>query len=175
MTTDSESTKTQSDLAGYVVAGLLAAVLVFLAYSLAAWSGVGHGWLFPRQRAFGEPFTRLSAARGAAMLVPGTCGWKGPVVSREARSIGGIQAIEMEVTDHFSPNVIVVRRNLPLRISINRRTSSACSEKIIFGGLGVTRRLPAGRTSVVTVFPSRPGTYAFTCGFEMMTGRIVVI
>lgn len=173
MTTKPDSNPSQSDSWRYVLAALAGMLVFFLAYSTAAWLGLGRGLIFPVS--YRPAGTDGGLVTGARLPSSGTCGEPGPQVRREAQAVHGVQVIRIDVTDHFEPNIIVVRRMIPLQIQIVRQLDTSCSDKIVFGGFGVTRRLPLKRPEVVTIFPTKPGEYPFSCGFNMMTGKVIVL
>ena len=87
---------------------------------------------------------------------------------------GGVQRVRVSVRGGYSPDVIVVRRGVPVELDFYREEASACTEEVIFGDFGVSRRLPAFQTTTVRLTPERAGTYTFNCGMNMVRGKLVV-
>jgi plastocyanin domain-containing protein len=87
---------------------------------------------------------------------------------------GGVQEIRVTVRGGYSPDVIVVRQNRPVRLDFYRDETASCSERVVFGDFGVARDLPAFRTTPVEFTPDRAGEFTFTCGMGMMRGKLVV-
>lgn len=74
----------------------------------------------------------------------------------------------------YVPDTIVARAGEPLRITFTREDSSPCSERVVFPDFGIAADLPLNEPVVVELLPERPGEYAFTCGMEMLHGRLIV-
>jgi plastocyanin domain-containing protein len=91
-----------------------------------------------------------------------------------AAGAGGVQEIRVTVRGGYSPDVIVVRQNRPVRLDFYRDETASCSERVVFGDFGIARDLPAFRTTPVEFTPDRSGEFTFTCGMGMMRGKLVV-
>ncbi|NIN01049.1 MAG: cupredoxin domain-containing protein [candidate division Zixibacteria bacterium] len=94
--------------------------------------------------------------------------------SRASMEDSGIQEVKVVVKGGYSPDVIVVKRGLPVRINFYRDETAECSDTIVFGDFNVRRPLPAFRTTPVEFIPEKRGEYIFTCGMGMMKGRLIV-
>lgn len=86
----------------------------------------------------------------------------------------GLQEVNITVKGGYSPDVIVVRRGLPVRLNFYRDETNSCSEQVIFGDFGIARNLPPFRTTSIEFTPDREGEFTFTCGMNMLRGRLVV-
>ena len=93
-----------------------------------------------------------------------------------AASVGqaGVQEIKVTVKGGYSPDVIVVKRGVPVRLDFYRDETASCSEHVIFGDFGISRRLPAFKATAIEFTPDRAGEFTFTCGMNMMRGTLVV-
>ena len=49
---------------------------------------------------------------------------------------GGVQEIKVTVKGGYSPDVIVVKRGLPVRLDFYRDETASCSEQVVFGTSG---------------------------------------
>ena len=87
---------------------------------------------------------------------------------------GGVQEIQVTVKGGYSPDVIVVGQGRPVRLDFYRDETASCSEQVVFGDFGVARDLPAFKTTTIELTPERPGEFTFTCGMNMMRGKLVV-
>ena len=94
-------------------------------------------------------------------------------VAAEVRE-SGVQEIDVTVKGGYSPDVIVVKQGVPVRLNFRREETSSCSERVVFGDFHVARDLPAFKTTPVEFTPDRSGEFTFTCGMNMMRGRLVV-
>lgn len=89
-------------------------------------------------------------------------------------SESGVQEIKVTVKGGYSPDVIVVRKDKPVRLNFYRDETASCSEQIIFGDFGIARDLPAFKTTSVEFTPDRTGEFTFTCGMNMLRGKLIV-
>jgi plastocyanin domain-containing protein len=87
---------------------------------------------------------------------------------------GGVQVLRVTVKGGYSPDTLVVKRGRPVRIEFDRQETSSCSDTVVFGDFGVSRPLPAFQSTPVQFTPEKAGTYEFTCGMNMMRGRLIV-
>jgi plastocyanin domain-containing protein len=86
----------------------------------------------------------------------------------------GVQEIKVTVKGGYSPDVIVVKQNQPVRLDFYRDETASCSEQIVFGDFGIARDLPAYQTTPIEFTPDKPGEFTFTCGMNMMRGKWIV-
>lgn len=86
----------------------------------------------------------------------------------------GVQEINVTVKGGYSPDTIVVKQNQPVRLNFYRNETSGCSEQVVFGDFGVVRDLPAYQTTPIEFTPDKAGEFTFTCGMNMLRGRLVV-
>jgi plastocyanin domain-containing protein len=91
-----------------------------------------------------------------------------------AEAVGGVQEIKVTVKGGYSPDVIVVRQGVPVRLDFYRDETASCSEQVVFGDFGIARDLPAFQTTPIELMPARAGEFTFTCGMNMMRGKLVV-
>ena len=90
------------------------------------------------------------------------------------RTEAGIQEIKVIVRGGYSPDVIVVKQGQPLRLDFYRDETASCSEQVVFGDFGIARDLPAFKTTAIEFTPDNAGEFTFTCGMNMMRGKLVV-
>jgi len=87
---------------------------------------------------------------------------------------GGIQEVKVVVKGGYSPDVIVVKQGAPVKLDFYRDETASCSEEIVFGDFGIARHLPPFQTTTIEFTPETPGEFTFTCGMNMMRGKLVV-
>lgn len=99
----------------------------------------------------------------------------GPKKSVSAQvAAGGVQEVRVIVKGGYSPDVIVVRQGAPVKLDFYRDETASCSEEIVFGDFGIARHLPAFQTTTIELMPEKAGEFTFTCGMNMMRGKLVV-
>jgi plastocyanin domain-containing protein len=87
---------------------------------------------------------------------------------------GGVQEVKITVKGGYSPDVIVVKEGRPVRLDFYRDETASCSETVVFGDFGIARDLPAFRTTPVEFTPGKAGEFTFTCGMNMLRGKLIV-
>ncbi|HEX8653153.1 MAG TPA: cupredoxin domain-containing protein [Pyrinomonadaceae bacterium] len=87
---------------------------------------------------------------------------------------GGVQEVRVTVRGGYSPDVVVVREGVPVRFNFYRDETDSCSEQVIFGDFGIARELPAFKTTAIEFTPDKPGEFTFTCGMNMIRGKLIV-
>ncbi|HKP75545.1 MAG TPA: cupredoxin domain-containing protein [Longimicrobiaceae bacterium] len=86
----------------------------------------------------------------------------------------GVQEVRITVKGGYSPDVVVVKQGRPVRLDFYRDETSSCSEQVVFGDFGIARDLPAFKTTPVEFTPDRSGEFTWTCGMNMLRGKLVV-
>ncbi len=87
---------------------------------------------------------------------------------------GGAQGIGITVKGGYSPDTIVVKAGVPVKLNFYRDETSSCSEQVVFGDFGIVRNLPAYKTTTVEFTPDKTGEFTFTCGMNMLRGKLIV-
>lgn len=88
--------------------------------------------------------------------------------------VGGVQEIKVVVKGGYTPDRIVVERGRPVRLNFDREETASCSDTVVFGDFGISRPLPAFKTTAVEFTPARAGEFTFTCGMNMLHGKLIV-
>jgi plastocyanin domain-containing protein len=87
---------------------------------------------------------------------------------------GSVQEIKVIVKGGYDPDVIVVKKGIPVKIDFYRDETADCSEEIVFGDFNIRKSLPAYKSTSIEFTPEKPGEYTFTCGMGMMRGKLIV-
>jgi Cu+-exporting ATPase len=98
----------------------------------------------------------------------------GPKRSRRAELRGDVQEVRVTVKGGYSPDLIRVRRGVPLRLVFDRQEAGDCTSRVVFSDFAVSRSLPAFATTAVELTPDRSGEFGFACGMNMVHGTLVV-
>lgn len=91
-----------------------------------------------------------------------------------ATSESGVQEIKVTVKGGYSPDVIVVKQGVPVRLNFYRDEISSCSEQVVFGDFGIAKDLPAFKTTPIEFTPDKTGEFTFACGMNMLRGKLIV-
>ncbi len=89
-------------------------------------------------------------------------------------SADGVQEIKVTVKGGYSPDVIVVKEGVPVKLDFYRDESASCTEQVIFGDFGIARDLPAFKTTSIEFTPDKAGEFVFACGMNMVRGKLIV-
>lgn len=103
---------------------------------------------------------------------PTANGVSGNEVAGKATVEGGVQKISVDLsTGTYAPNVISMKAGVPAEITFGQ--SSGCTGVVQSSDLNFQEDLSAG-PKTVKLGGLKPGTYAFSCGMQMVFGKIVV-
>lgn len=98
-----------------------------------------------------------------------------PAVVQAVGPMNQLQTVDMTVTSgSFVPNVLTVRKGIPVRWRVHAQDASGCTSSIASRELGIAKQLALGENDF-TFTPSRTGTIAFSCGMGMVRGSFKVI
>jgi plastocyanin domain-containing protein len=85
-----------------------------------------------------------------------------------------LQEVKVVVKGGYDPDVIVVKKGIPVRLNFYRDETADCSDTIVFGDFNIRKPLPAFKTTPVEFTPEKEGEYVFTCGMGMLRGKLIV-
>jgi plastocyanin domain-containing protein len=94
--------------------------------------------------------------------------------TRVAVSASGAQEVAITVKGGYTPDVIVVQKGRPVRLTFTRQESSACSEKVLFPDFNQNANLPEGEPVTLEFTPEQAGEYGFQCQMGMLRGKLIV-
>lgn len=86
----------------------------------------------------------------------------------------GLPRDSVEVMGGYTPELIILKKSVPARIVFDRKDPSPCLDQIVFPDFGVHADLPMGEEYVVEITPEQAGEYGFSCGMNMMHGKMIV-
>ncbi len=174
--------KTSGNTMRLVVVGVLVVGAFFGAYRIAsAGSGRSAGTAGATGVAAGsQSGSATGGASGSDAPACACCGSGQPTangvsgdeVAGTATVSGDVQKISVDLSaGTYAPNVISLKAGVPAEITFGQ--SSGCTAIVQSKDLGFQEDLSAG-PKTVKLGALEPGTYAFSCGMEMVFGKIVV-
>ncbi len=86
----------------------------------------------------------------------------------------GYQEAMVVVKGGYTPDVIVVERGKPVRLSFRRDETASCSEMVILDGFQKSAELPEGKIVPLEFVPQQAGEYEFHCQMGMLRGKVIV-
>jgi plastocyanin domain-containing protein len=92
----------------------------------------------------------------------------------QVATIAGVQDVNIKVKGGYDPDVVVVKKGVPVRLNFLRQESSMCSEMVIFDKLAQSAKLPEGVTVTIEFTPEQKGEIPFQCQMGMLRGKVIV-
>ena len=94
--------------------------------------------------------------------------------TRASQTSTGHQEVMILVKGGYTPDVIVVERDRPVRLNFRREETASCSEMVLLPDFEQSARLPVGETVAVEFIPREAGEYEFACQMGMLRGKLIV-
>jgi heme/copper-type cytochrome/quinol oxidase subunit 2 len=125
-----------------------------------------------------EAAPQATTAQGSALpqvTLPGYLQDFTSEVRAEAVQGNGVQTAETLVSrSRYTPNVIVAKKGIPLKLTINADETAGCARDIIFPEFNIRRVVPEGAPLVLEILPEKTGEFPFHCSMDMARGKIIV-
>lgn len=123
-----------------------------------------------RPRIIGKSLTVLSL-----LLLVATATFSANAQTRQRRAKPRVQTARVLITEKgYSRNSINLRRGVLTRITFLRQTDATCATEIVIPAYGISRSLPLDTPTVVSFTPKQSGDVSFSCGMNMMRGKLIV-
>lgn len=118
----------------------------------------------------------IAVVVGSVIVIPCVLWYFFGPKERTQATVGGsgVQQITVTVKGGYSPDVIVVKEGVPVRLDFYRDETASCSEQVVFGDFGIARDLPAYQSTAIEFTPNKAGEFTFACGMNMMRGKLIV-
>lgn len=97
--------------------------------------------------------------------------------SNDTESVGtnNFQEASMDLTyNGYSPNVIYIKKGVPVRWNIDVKEITGCTREIMIESLGIRKSLEVGKNVIEFSAPDKVGEIDFSCGMRMVWGKFVV-
>ena len=72
------------------------------------------------------------------------------------------------------PAEIKLLKGKTARLAFTRKDSNNCASEVVFSKLNIKKSLPVGKTTVVEIIPAESGELSFSCGMDMLKGKLLV-
>ncbi len=76
--------------------------------------------------------------------------------------------------DGFTPNEVNLSAEKGVKLAFLRVDSENCGDEIVFKDLNIRKKLPVGEVVTIEIPKDKKGEINFSCGMDMMKGKIVV-
>ena len=111
----------------------------------------------------------------ASAILAATRGARQPVSHQAAQSERVAQSATVKLTkEGYQPASLKLERDVPARLTFVRQTDESCGKELVIPEYGIRRSLPLNESVTVEFTPRKAGEFAFTCGMNMLRGKIIV-
>lgn len=98
----------------------------------------------------------------------------GPKQSQTAQVKGNVQEIVITVKGGYSPDIIRVQKDVPLRLIFDRQEAGDCSSRVVFPDFQASKTLAPFARTTLEFTPDKAGEFGFACGMNMLHGTLIV-
>src|SRR5262249_38537475 len=134
--------------------------------ALAANTGVGQE---------SRPRPEIRSPNPEPVTAPGASVAQERDVPRARQDGAEVQTVKVILgAEGYQPASFNLRQGVPARIEFVRQVEGGCGEEIVIPEYGVKRELPLNKSVVVEFTPDKAGEYVFTCGMNMLRGKMIV-
>ena len=114
---------------------------------------------------------------GRVITVPFVINVGGDASKTTSQKTAEIPADAVKVTVSaagFEPASINVIKGQPVRLAFYRPDEEGCGDEVVFSKLNIRKKLPVGETVLVEFTPETADEITFSCGMDMLRGKILV-
>src|SRR5574341_1401850 len=91
---------------------------------------------------------------------------------KETTLQGDYQVVDMVITQsRYSPNVIVAKKGIPLKLNIRADDTAGCAREIVFPAFNI-KRIVSNEGITLDLMPNEAGTFKFHCSMDMARGKL---
>lgn len=83
-------------------------------------------------------------------------------------------SVDIKVSGGYSPEVINIPKGKTTKLNFIREEKSSCTEEVILPDFKIKKFLPYKQKVTVEITPTQIGEYTYSCGMNMVHGKIVV-
>lgn len=95
-------------------------------------------------------------------------------LSQNSNTSAEVQTVSMKITaSGFQPNVIKIKKGIPVRWVIDGQNVTSCTSKIIIPSLNISKSISSGQ-NIINFTPAASGDMPFSCWMGMVRGKFIV-
>lgn len=97
------------------------------------------------------------------------------IVAAQGQKSRPLKTITVKITKKgFEPKELSLQRDVPVRIIFIRQTAETCGTEVVFPDYKISKPLPLNKPVKVKFTPTKEGELKFSCGMNMLHGKVVV-
>jgi plastocyanin domain-containing protein len=86
-----------------------------------------------------------------------------------------VQTIDLKVSGgEYQPASFNVQSGKPVRLNVTRDEKPTCGDVLTIPSQNISKPIPVNQVTTIEFTPQQAGDLEFTCGMNMMKGKIVV-
>lgn len=85
-----------------------------------------------------------------------------------------LQKVNVTVAGGYDPEVVTLKQGVPAELTFTRTNEKGCLDVVHSKQMGFEEELPLNQPKTVTVATDKAGEYQFSCGMDMVFGKVVV-
>jgi membrane fusion protein, heavy metal efflux system len=74
----------------------------------------------------------------------------------------------------YEPQSFKLKQDVPARVTFVRKVEGTCGTEVVLEEYKIKRELPLNQPVVVEFTPTKTGEFKFTCGMDMLRGKLIV-
>lgn len=95
--------------------------------------------------------------------------------TKEAAIKGDYQEIDLRISAlGYSPDTIIAKKDIPLRINLYADKDAGCAREIIFPDFNLDKIVPVGVKETIEINPIKTGEFNFRCSMGMVNGKLII-
>ena len=97
-----------------------------------------------------------------------------PKEKEEAKAEKGTQEIKILVEHGYTPEAIVAKKGVLLKLIFERKEADSCSERLLIPEFKINQFLAPNAVTEISFIPDKAGEFEFRCGMGMLHGKLIV-
>ncbi len=84
------------------------------------------------------------------------------------------KTVVITVDGDYEPKEVRIKLGQTIHLQFHRVEDSYCTSEVVFEELNLRRKLPAFKTTTISLTPEKTGQINFACGMDMIHGKLIV-